>query len=144
VISNAVMKQLSGLGKVKRIGAQGVVPNAIAFARYKDGNFGWGAVVPGQNMTVANSARPGDAAAAAGLGANGVFAPLLLTDNPKALPRELESYLLDIQPGFEGGDPSQGVYNHVWILGPADTVSPEEQARIDEATALIPVDTSQR
>ena len=144
VISQSVMKQLSGLGNVKRVGSQGVVQNAIAFARYKDGNFGWGAVVPGQNLTVANSSRPGDAAAAAGLGANGVFAPLLLTDQAKTLPRQLEGYLLDIQPGFEGGDPSQGVYNHVWILGPADTVSPEAQARIDQATALVPVDSTQR
>jgi len=95
--------------------------------------------VPGQNLTIANVSRPGDAAAGAGLGANGIFAPMLLTDSA-TLPRTLESYLLDLQPGFQGGDPSQGVYNHVWILGGADALSPASQDRVDAAAALVPVD----
>src|SRR3712207_8144120 len=45
----------------------------------------------GQNLTIANAGRPGDAAAAAGLGSNGVFAPLLLTDKAQPLPRALRS-----------------------------------------------------
>jgi putative cell wall-binding protein len=139
VVGTAVEKELAKLGKVKRIQASNPVDNAIAFARYKQGAFGWGAVVPGQNLTIANVSRPGDAAAAAGLAANGIFAPLLLTDRAE-LPRSLESYLLDIQPGFQNGDPSQGVYNHVWILGGADAVSPASQDRIDAAAALVPVD----
>jgi putative cell wall-binding protein len=138
-VSTTVEKQLSKLGKVKRIEGRNPVDNAIAFARYKRGAFGWGAVVPGQNLTIANVSRPGDAAAAAGLAANGIFAPLLLTDSA-TLPRSLESYLLDLQPGFQGGDPSQGVYNHVWILGGADALSPEAQDRVDAAAALVPVD----
>jgi hypothetical protein len=142
VISDSVVKQLGRYGKVRRIGAANAVDNAIAFARFKSGAFGWGAVVPGQNLTIANQARPGDAAAAAGLGNNGVFAPLLLTDAATPLPRSLESYLLDIQPGFQGTDPSQGVYNHVWILGGSDALAPDAQARVDAATALVPVSNS--
>jgi hypothetical protein len=142
VISDSVVKQLGRYGKVRRIGATNAVDNAIAFARFKSGAFGWGAVVPGQNLTIANQARPGDAAAAAGLGNNGVFAPLLLTDAATPLPRSLESYLLDIQPGFQGTDPSQGVYNHVWILGGSDALAPDAQARVDAATALVPVSNS--
>jgi hypothetical protein len=138
-IGKNVEKELGKLGKVKRIEGANPVDNAIAFARFKQGAFGWGAVVPGQNLTIANTSRPGDAAAAAGLAANGIFAPLLLTDKAD-LPRNLESYLLDIQPGFEGGDPSQGVYNHVWILGGADAFSPASQDRVDAAAALVPVD----
>jgi hypothetical protein len=145
VIGTAVEKELGKLGKVKRIEAKtpadpsSPVENAIAFARYKKGAFGWGAVVPGQNLTIANTSRPGDAAAAAGLAANGIFAPLLLTDKAE-LPRSLESYLLDIQPGFQNEDPSQGVYNHVWILGGSDALSPASQDRVDAAAALVPVD----
>ncbi len=141
-VSANVLKQLGRFGKVRRIAANNAVDNAIAFARFKTSGFGWGAVVPGQNLSVANQSRPGDAAAAAGLGANGVFAPLLLTDKPTPLPRALEGYLLDIQPGFEGNDPSQGVYNHVWILGGGDAIAPDAQARIDAATALVPVSNS--
>jgi hypothetical protein len=137
VISKNVETQLKKLGKVTRVGADTAVDNAIAFARFKKT---WAAVVPGQNLTVANQSRPGDAAAAAGLGANGVFAPLLLTDKAAPLPRTLEAYFLDVQPGFEGGDPSQGVYNHVWILGGGDAVAPASQDRLDAAAALVPVD----
>jgi putative cell wall-binding protein len=138
-VSSAVEKQLGALGHVTRIEGPDPVANAIAFARFKKGAFGWGAAVPGQNLTIANVSRPGDAAAGAGLAANGIFAPILLT-NSATLPRALESYLLDLQPGFPGGDPSQGVYNHVWILGGADALSPESQDRVDAASALVPVD----
>jgi hypothetical protein len=138
-VSKTVEKELGKLGKVTRIEGANPVDNAIEFARYKKGGFGWGAVVPGQNLTIANVSRPADAAAAAGLAANGIFAPLVLTDKAE-LPRNLEAYLLDIQPGFENGDPSQGVYNHVWILGGADALSPASQDRVDAAAALVPVD----
>ncbi|MEA2440166.1 MAG: hypothetical protein QOH76_1590 [Thermoleophilaceae bacterium] len=138
-VSTTVERELKGLGSVTRIEGPTPVENAIAFARFKKGNFGWGASVPGQNVTIANVSRPGDAAAGAGLAANGIFAPIVLTDKPE-LPRALESYLLDIQPGFQGGDPSQGVYNHIWILGGANALSPESQDRVDAAAALVPVD----
>jgi hypothetical protein len=67
-----------------------------------------------------------------------VFAPLLLTDDADQLPRPLESYLLSVQPGYED-DPGQAVYNRVWILGDDKAISVEQQARIDTATELIPV-----
>ena len=47
---------------MRRIGGNTAVDNAIAFARFKSGAFGWGAVVPGQNLTVANQSRSADAA----------------------------------------------------------------------------------
>ena len=92
------------------------VENAIAFARYRQGDFGWGVEVPGYNFTVASTTRPLDAAAAASLATRGVFAPLLLTDRAADLPPALESYFLSVQPGYED-DPGQAVYNRVWILG---------------------------
>ena len=62
---------------VDRIEGPTPVENAIAFARYEKGDFGWGVVVPGYNFTVASTTRPLDAAAAAALATRGVFAPLL-------------------------------------------------------------------
>jgi hypothetical protein len=143
VIGPRVARQLRPLARrVRRIEGATPVENAIAFARYQSGGFGWGARVPGQNLTIASTSRPADAAGAASLGTNGVFAPLLLTDDSERLPRALESYLLDVQPGFED-DPSLSVFNHVWILGDQDAVSVEQQARIDEVSTLIPVQLSQ-
>ncbi|MEX2253383.1 MAG: cell wall-binding repeat-containing protein [Thermoleophilaceae bacterium] len=138
VISEKVERELRKLGTVRRVAGAGPVANAVAFARYESGSFGWGITVPGYNLTLANADRPLDAAAAAALATNGVFAPLLLTDDAKRLPRPVESYLRDIQPGFQG-DPGQAVYNRVWILGDDEAISVDQQALIDELTELVPV-----
>ena len=123
---------------VERIEGATPVDNAISFARYEKGDFGWGVVVPGYNFTVANASRPSDAAGAAALGSNGVFAPLLLTDEAARLPEPLESYLLSVQPGYED-DPGQAVYNRAWVLGDDEAISVRQQAQIDQITELIPV-----
>lgn len=137
-VSDKVLAQLRKLGRTTRIGASQPVANAIEFARYEEGDFGWGATVPGYNFTVAGVSRPLDAAAAATLATRGVFAPLLLTDDAKRLPADLESYFLSVQPGYED-DPGQAVYNRVWILGDDEQVSVDEQAQIDAVTELVPV-----
>jgi hypothetical protein len=95
-------------------------------------------VVPGYNFTIASTTRPADAAAAAALATRGVFAPLLLTDDPTKLPPKLEEYFLSVQPGYEE-DPAQAVYNRAWILGDDKAVSVEQQATVDQLTELIPV-----
>jgi hypothetical protein len=123
---------------VERIAGPTPVENAISFARYQKGDFGWGVVVPGYNFSVANIARPLDASAAASLATRGVFAPLLLTDEPEQLPEPLEQYLLSVQPGYED-DPGEAVYNRAWILGDEQAISDRQQALIDRITELIPV-----
>jgi hypothetical protein len=139
VVGKEVEKQLKPLARrVLRIDGPTPVQNAIEFARFQSGSFGWGAEVPGQNFTIASTSRPLDAVGAASLATNGVFAPLLLTDDAETLPRSLESYLLDVQPGYEN-DPRLSVFNHVWLLGDDETISVEQQGRIDEITSLIPV-----
>jgi hypothetical protein len=144
VISNAVERELRQrklASSVNRISAATPVKNAIAFARYERGDFGWGIVVPGYNFAIANLDRPLDVAAAASLATRGVFAPLLLTDDADQVPEPLESYLLSVQPGYEE-DPSQAVYNRAWILGDDKAISVAEQARVDATTELIPVQSN--
>jgi len=146
VISDEVVDDLRKLGRVKRAYKDEPttpVENSIEFARYEDdrSDFGWGVTVPGHNFTVANSSRPLDAAAAASLATKGVFAPLLLTDQSRALPRALEAYFLSVQPGFDA-DPGDAVYNRVWILGDEDQLSVGAQARLDQITELIPVEAN--
>ena len=137
-ISKRVERDLGKLGKVRRIQAETPVENAIAFARYQRGSFGWGVSVPGHNLTIANSSRPLDAAAAATLGARGVFAPLLLTDRSDSLPKRLAEHVASIQPGFED-DPRDAVYNHYWILGDEKAISLDIQAQLDKVAELVPV-----
>jgi hypothetical protein len=139
VISERAVGQLRGLAAtVRRIGGATPVDSAIAFARYRQGDFGWGVEVPGFNFTVASTSRPLDVAAAAPLGSRGVFAPLLVTNRADRLPGPLEDYFLSVQPGYEQ-DPGQAVYNRVWVLGDDDVISLDAQAQLDRVTELIPV-----
>jgi len=142
VIGAGVERELRKLGRVRRIEARTPVENAIAFARFESRGFGWGLTVPGNNFTVASTARALDGAASAALGSNGVFAPLLLIDNPAILPLALENYFLDVQPGYED-DPNEGVFNRVWILGDESAVSLQVQGRLDEVAELVPVEVNE-
>jgi hypothetical protein len=141
IISERVADQLREqklARSVNRIEGDTPVENAIAFARYEKGDFGWRVTVPGYNFAIASTTRPADAAAAAPLATRGVFAPLLLTDDAEALPEPLEGYLLSVQPGYEG-DPRDAVYNRAWILGDDSVISVRQQAQVDAITELIPV-----
>jgi hypothetical protein len=144
VISKKVATQLKKrklARDVRRIQGPNPVENAIAFARYEKGDFGWGVVVPGYNFTVASTTRPADAAASAALATRGVFAPLLLSDDAARMPQKLEEYFLSVQPGYED-DPGQAVYNRAWVLGDDKAISVAQQAQLDQLTELIPVQTN--
>ncbi|HEY7453054.1 MAG TPA: cell wall-binding repeat-containing protein [Thermoleophilaceae bacterium] len=144
VISKKVLDQLKKqklARSVNRIEGPNPVENAIAFARYEKGDFGWGVVVPGYNFTLASTKRPADAAAAAALATRGVFAPLLLSDDAATMPPKLEEYFLSVQPGYED-DPGQAVYNRAWILGDDKAISIDQQAQLDQLTELIPVQSN--
>jgi hypothetical protein len=138
VISDGVVAKLKRLGTVKRVSGKTPVANAIAFARYSDGSFGWGVQDPGHGFVIANLDRPLDAAAGAALSASGKYGPLLLVDARDRLPAQLESYLLDVQPGYRF-DPVRGVYNHAWLMGDESAISVDVQARIDSLAEITQV-----
>ena len=141
VISPRVARELRRLGTVRRVAGPDPVANAVAFARFADGRFGWGVIDPGHGLVFASTRRPLDAAAAAPLSASGTYAPLLLVEG-RGLPRALVAYLLDIQPGYDR-DPVRAVYNHGWIMGDAKVISVADQARIDALLEIVPVNTTQ-
>ncbi|HEY2636252.1 MAG TPA: cell wall-binding repeat-containing protein [Solirubrobacteraceae bacterium] len=137
------MAALGKLGAVVRIAGADPVRNAIAFARYRSGAFGWGIVDPGHGLVVASAARPLDGPASAALSSSGDYGPLLLVSGAEKLPAPLQSFLLDIQPGFRT-DPVRGVYNRAWVIGDADVISVAAQARLDQLLEIAPVDQSAR
>jgi ell wall binding domain 2 (CWB2) len=139
-ISDSVLGQLNKLGTAKRIGTGDAVTNAIFFARYSDGAFGWNVVDPGHGLVFANTRRTGDAAAAAALSGSGTYGPLLVVTAPGTVPQALQDYLLDIQPGYDK-DPVRGVYNHGWLMGDESAISADVQSRIDALLEIQPVDT---
>ena len=138
VVAGNVVRRLRRLGTVTRIAGDDPVENAIAFARFSDGSFGWGARDPGHGLVIANWKRPLDAAAAAPLSSSGTYGPLLLTDSAERLPSALQNYLLDVQPGYQT-DPVRGVYNHAWLMGDESAISADVQTQIDEMTEIVRV-----
>jgi hypothetical protein len=139
VIGAKVQTALSKLGKVTRIAGPDPVQNAIAFARFADGSFGWGVVDPGHGLVFTGAgADPLTAAAAAPLSASGSYGPLLLNSDPAKVDPALSNYLLDIQPGY-AKDPVRGVYNHGWIVGDASVLSVGVQSQIDRLLEISPV-----
>jgi hypothetical protein len=141
IVSEKVERDLRRLGTVRRIdGGSDPVTNAIAFSRYLDGSFGWGVVDPGHGLVFVNAKRPLDAAAAAPLSASGTYGPILLHEGGPRLSRRLESYLLDIQPGYRR-DPVRGVYNHGWVIGDETAMPVAIQSRIDALLEITPVES---
>lgn len=140
VISPKVTQELRRLGRVKRIGGQDPVSNAIGMARFRDGSFGWGVTDPGHGLVFARTGKPMEAAAVAPLSGSGTYGPLLLLDSSDRLANPLQQYLLDIQPGYTE-DPVRGTYSHGWIIGTRDAVSLPVQARIDALLEIVPVRT---
>ena len=137
LISPAVSRQLKRFGSVRRLGGQEPITNAIEFARYRGGEFGWGVANPGHGMVFMRTGRPLFAAAAAPLSGSGSYGPLFLLDNALRLPQSLQSQLLDTQPAYRT-DPVAGVYNHGWIIGDTDSISVSAQARIDALMEIAP------
>jgi hypothetical protein len=137
-VSDKALTQLRRLGTVTRISGADPAASSVAFARFVDGNFGWGVVDPGHGFVFASTERPGDAAAAAPLSASGTYGPLLVTGDAATLPPALSGYLLDVQPGYTR-DPVRGVYNHGWIVGDEGALSLDAQSRIDALLEIVPV-----
>ena len=140
-VSAGVLEELGELGRTTRVGGADPVTNAIEFARFSDGRFGWNVVDPGHGLVFLNAARTLDAAAAAPLSATGTYGPQLLVTDPTALDEPVQEYLLDIQPGYDE-DPVRGVYNHGWLIGDESAVSADVQSRIDALLEIQPVDTT--
>ena len=87
-------------------------------------------------MALVNAVRTLDAAAGAILSSSGKYGPLLLVEDPDDLPRPLESFLHDIQPGYRF-DPARGVDTHAWVMGYESVISVKTQARIDELSEIV-------
>lgn len=139
VVSPTVTRRLRKLGKVTRIGGRDPVRNAIEFARFSDGSFGFGVSDPGHGLVfLRGGADPAMAAAVAPLSASGAYGPLLVLDRPDVLPKPLAQYLLDIQPGY-ARDPVRGVYNRGWIIGDQRAISAPLQSVIDRYLEIVPV-----
>lgn len=141
VVTPEVTKELKGLGKIIRLGGQDPISNAVGFATYSDGDFGWGATTPGHGLVlVPRTADPATAAAVAPLSASGTYGPLLLLSAPDALDKTVGGYLKDIQPGYDM-NAARGFFNHAWLVGDTKAITAGLQAEVDHNLETLPIAT---
>jgi hypothetical protein len=142
-VSASVVKQLSQFGAVQRIDANDPVafntpPTttpvniALAFAKMFDptGNVGWGELGPGHGFTLVDVNDWQGAVSSAPLSHLGFHAPLLVTDNPRTLPTEVENYYKAVAPTFLNS-PGEGPYNMTYVIGDFKRLTWLLQAHID-------------
>jgi len=138
-ISSKAIRAVSEIGnEVHRVSGEDPIANAIAFARYADGEFGWNINDPGHGFVLARDDSPLTAAAAAPLSAAGTWGPLLLTDSATSLPGPLREYFLDVKPGYTT-NPTRAFYNHVWVIGDQEAIDVNQQAEVNELAALAKI-----
>ncbi len=138
-ISSKAVREIDQISKqVKRVSGEDPVANAIALARYRDGNFGWNINDPGHGFVLARSDSPANAAAAAPLSGSGTWGPLLLTDDAATLPADLRNFFLDVKPGYTT-DPTRAFYNRVWVIGDQGAISVGQQAEVSELAELAKI-----
>lgn len=138
-IPSDVFREVAKLGNpVRRVSGENPVENAIAFARYSNGGFGWNVNDPGHGFVLARGDAPLDAVVAAPLSGSGTWGPLLLTDNPDTLPKAVREYMLDVKPGYTT-DPTRAFYNHVWVIGDQEAIDVDQQAQIDQLAELAKI-----
>jgi hypothetical protein len=138
-ISKDVLGEIGKIAKkVKRVAGEDPVANALALARFRDGDFGWNVNDPGHGFVLARSDEPAVAAAAAPLSASGTWGPLVLTDDAASLPQALRNYFLDVKPGYTA-DPTRAFYNHVWVIGDEAAIDVDQQAEVDQLAELAKI-----
>ncbi|HEV2999508.1 MAG TPA: cell wall-binding repeat-containing protein [Solirubrobacteraceae bacterium] len=139
-VSPKVERELRRFGTVARVTRiEDAVANAIAFANFEDGDFGWDVDDPGHGVVFVNRGRPLDAVAAAPLSGSGTYGPVLLHSGAERLDTLVDGYLQDIRPGYRK-DPVRGVYNHGWIIGDEKAMPLATQSRIDNLLEITLVD----
>ncbi|MGI8802817.1 MAG: cell wall-binding repeat-containing protein [Solirubrobacteraceae bacterium] len=139
-VGRPAIRALRKLGRVKRVAGPDPVATAVALARYRDLDFGWGPVSQGKGgVVLASAQQPLAGPAAAALSASGTYGALLLVDHNGAdLSPAVVQYLSDIEPGY-ANDPGHGAYNHAWLIGDGDVISLAAQTQADKLLEILPV-----
>ncbi len=138
IISNEVLEQLNHFGDVIRISGETPADLAVEFAKYRDydTNFGWEVVSPGHGLVMVSTEFPELAITAAPFAHLGKHAPMVWLDEGK-FTEEMHIYLEQLKPTFEN-EPTEGPYNHAYLIGGEDLVPFKVQGFIDEMLEIVP------
>ncbi|MHB0869062.1 MAG: cell wall-binding repeat-containing protein [Chloroflexota bacterium] len=139
-VSKQIEQQLQGIAGVQavtRIAGADPYATAVAFARFKQGTFGWGIQSGGHGFYFADAGRWQDALAGVLTSHLGGHGPLLLTTS-RGLPGETRDYLEIVRPVFPNGDPTRVPLNRGYLIASPEMVSFDQQAEIDWLLESIP------
>ncbi|TCS94987.1 cell wall-binding repeat-containing protein [Hazenella coriacea] len=139
VVSKKVEQKLQFYGKVTRISGESPEENAIAFAKYKDleTGFGWGVTQPGHGLTFNRTDRVDQAIVSAPFAHLGKHTPMVLLQGTE-LSTPLHEYLMSLQPKFKK-EPTEGPYNHAYVIGTEKSIPFSTQGMIDEMLEITSV-----
>ncbi|WP_078427930.1 cell wall-binding repeat-containing protein [Alkalihalobacterium alkalinitrilicum] len=137
IISENVFNQLQEYGNVTRISGDNAVDLSIEFAQFKDRTtvFGWGISDPGHGLMIASTASPDLAITAAPFSHLGKHAPMIWLEEGEVT-EEWYPFLTKIKPMFDL-EPTEGPYNHAYLLGTTNLVSYQTQGILDEKLEII-------
>ncbi|MCD8502554.1 MAG: YgdI/YgdR family lipoprotein [Bacillaceae bacterium] len=138
VISNDVVNQLKQYGEVTRINGETPTEVSIEFASFKDEKtmFGWGVNKPGHGLVMVSNDIPELAITAAPFAHLGKHAPMVWLENGE-FTEQMHEYLALLKPTFKH-DPTEGPYNHAYLIGNENLVSFQTQGFIDEMLEIVP------
>ncbi|WP_332696208.1 cell wall-binding repeat-containing protein [Halalkalibacter lacteus] len=137
IISEKVAEELKTYGTVHRIEGENPVAQSIEFASYKDTEtgFGWGITNPAHGFVFSSTETPELAVAAAPFAHLGKHAPLLWLDQGE-ITSELYEYMARVKPAFIE-EPTEGPYNHGYVVGSFKNVSFTTQGILDEKMEIV-------
>lgn len=137
IISADVEKKLAEHGTVTRISGKDPVENSIAFAKFKDTKtkFGWGLTQPGHGVSFVSTATPDLAIVGAPFSHLGKHAPVIFLDKGEPT-QPVYDFLATIKPMFKES-PTEGPYNHAFLLGTDKELSYKTQGILDEQLEII-------
>ncbi|MFC0471493.1 cell wall-binding repeat-containing protein [Halalkalibacter kiskunsagensis] len=137
IISDEIAQELENYGAVHRIEGANPVAQSIEFAAYKDieTDFGWGITDPGHGFVFSSTSTPDLAIAAAPFAHLGKHAPIIWLEDGE-ITSELYEYIASVKPAFSK-DPTEGPYNHGYVVGTFANISFMTQGILDEKLEIV-------
>ncbi|MFT0604274.1 cell wall-binding repeat-containing protein [Bacillus cereus] len=137
IVSADVEKKLGEHGTVTRISGKDPVENSIAFAKFRDTKtkFGWGITQPGHGVSFVSTDSPDLAVVGAPFSHLGKHAPIILLNKGEPT-QPVYDFLATIKPMFKES-PTEGPYNHAFLLGTEKELSNKTQGILDEQLEIV-------
>lgn len=131
LVGAKIVERLKALtsGKVERLGGQGPAADSVQFARFHQGDFGWGRTKrDGDAFTFVAAGQWQAAAAGALLAHLGKHTPILLLEGA-SVPDVVADYLASVNP--KQTDPPKPPFMHGFILDFQDVLAPKVHVQLE-------------